>query len=338
MKKAVILGERQAGLVEVPDPKPVKDWVVVKVHATPMCTEYKTFVSGHKSDYLGHEAAGEVVDVSQPGRVQVGDRVVVMPFWPCGECALCVGGDYIYCQNAHDVETFTGSPEGKATYAQYLVKPDWILPKIPDDVSYELASLAVCGLGPSFGAFDAMDVDAFDTVLITGLGAVGLGAVVNAKFRGAFVIGVESIPYRVDRAKTLGVDVVIDPQDEDALAQVMDLTDGTGVDVALDCAGVVAAQRFCIDATRRRGQVTFVGECSDELPIRISPDMIRKGLTIRGSWHYNLSLYPKIMQVIQESPVIDKLISHVYPLSEVQQALELSASHQCAKIILQPWE
>lgn len=338
MKKAVILGERQSALVEVPDPKPVKDWVVVKVHATPMCTEYKAFVSGTKSDYLGHEAAGEVVDVAQPGRVQVGDRVVAMPFWPCGECPLCVSGDYIYCQNAHDVEAFTGSPEGKATYAQYLVKPDWILLKIPDDVSYELASLAICGLGPSFGAFDAMHIDAFDTVLITGLGAVGLGAVANAKFRGAFVIGVETIPYRVERAKMLGADIVIDPQDEQALAQVMDLTDGLGVDAAIDCAGVVAAQRFCIDATRRRGQVTFVGECSDELPIRVSPDLIRKGLTVRGSWHYNLSLYPKIMQVIQESPVIDKLISHVLTLSEVQQAFELSASHQCAKIILQPWE
>jgi L-iditol 2-dehydrogenase len=337
MKKAVILGERQAGLVDVPQPRAVKDWVVVKVHATPMCTEYKMFVAGRKSDYLGHEAAGEVVEVAQPGRVQVGDRVVVMPFWPCGECALCVAGDYIHCQNAHDVEAFTGSPEGKATYAQYLVKPDWILPKIPDDVSYELASLAVCGLGPSFGALDAMHVDAFDTVLITGLGAVGLGGVVNCKFRGAFVIGVESIPYRIDRAKMLGADVVIDPRDENALAQVMDLTDGLGVDAALDCAGVVAAQRFCIDAARRKGEVTFVGECSDELPIRVSPDMIRKGLTIRGSWHYNLSLYPKIMQVIQESPVIDKLISHVFPMSDVQQALELSASHQCAKIILQPW-
>lgn len=337
MEKAVILGERQAGLVKVPDPKPVRDWVVVKIHATPMCTEYKMFVSGRQTNYLGHEAAGEVVDVAQPGRVQVGDRVVVMPSWPCGKCALCVSGDYIHCQDGHDVEAFTGSPEGKATYAQYLVKPDWILPKIPDDVSYDLASLAVCGLGPSFGAFDAMGVDAFHTVLITGLGAVGLGAVVNAKFRGAFVIGVESIPYRVERAKMLGADVVLDPTDEQALSQVMDLTEGLGVDAALDCAGIVAAQRFCIDATRRRGQVSFVGECTDVLPIRVSPDMIRKGLTIRGSWHYNLRLYPKIMQVIQESPVIDKLISHVFPLREVQQAFELSASHQCAKIVLQPW-
>jgi threonine dehydrogenase-like Zn-dependent dehydrogenase len=66
--------------------------------------------------------------------------------------------------------------------------------------------------------------------------------------------------------------------------------------------------------------------------------MIRKGLALHGSWHYNLSLYPKVMQVIQESPVVDKLISHVMPMSQIQEALELSASHQCAKIILKPWE
>jgi threonine dehydrogenase-like Zn-dependent dehydrogenase len=183
-----------------------------------------------------------------------------------------------------------------------------------------------------------MGLDAFDTVLITGLGAVGLGAVVNAKFRGARVIGVESIPYRVERAKMLGADVVLDPGDAKALDKVKDLTNGIGVDRALDCAGVVAAQRFCIDATRRKGQVAFVGECGDDLKIKVSPDTIRKGLTIRGSWHYNLTLYPKIMQVIQESPVIDDLISHILPMSDIQKAFEISASHQCAKILLKPWE
>ena len=338
MKKVVILGERQAGLVETSIPQPKEDWALVKVHATPMCTEYKMFVAGHKAEFLGHEAAGEVVAVAQPGRVKVGDRVVVMPQWPCGQCELCVAGDYIHCEGDYDFEKFTGSQEGSATYAQYLLKPSWLLPKIPDGISYELASLALCGLGPSFGAFDAMGVDAFDTVLITGAGPVGLGAVVNAKFRGAKVIVSESIPYRGERAKMLGADVVINPHNDDGLEQVKALTGGRGVDKALDCAGVVPAQRFCIDATRRKGQVAFVGECNDELAIKVSPDMIRKGLTIRGSWHYNLSLFPRIMQVIQASPVIQYLISHVLPMSEIQKAFELSASHQCAKIILKPWE
>jgi len=338
MLKAAITGTRKAELVEVPAPHAKEDWALVKIHATPMCTEYKAFVAGHESAYLGHEAAGEVVEIAQPGHVEVGDRVVVMPQWPCGKCALCIAGDYIHCQNNYDYAAFAGTPEGRATYAQYLLKPSWLLCKIPEDMSYEMASLALCGLGPSFGAFEQMQVDAFDTVLITGLGAVGLGGVVNAKFRGAFVIGVESIPYRVERAKMLGADVVIDPTDETALEQVLRLTDGLGVGKALDCSGVVAAQRFCIDATRRKGEVTFVGECGEELGIRVSPDMIRKGLTIRGSWHYNLSLYPKIVQVIQESPVVDQLISHVLPMSQIQEAFELSASHQCAKIILKPWE
>jgi len=338
MLKAAITGTRKAELVEAPTPQAKEDWALVKVHATPMCTEYKAFIAGHESAYLGHEAAGEVVEVAQPGHVEVGDRVVVMPQWPCGKCALCIAGDYIHCQNSYDYAAFAGTPEGRATYAQYLLKPSWILCKIPEDMSYEMASLALCGLGPSFGALEQMQVDAFDTVLITGLGAVGLGGVVNAKFRGAFVIGVESIPYRVERAKMLGADVVLDPTDETALEQVMRLTDGLGVDRALDCSGVVAAQRFCIDATRRRGEVAFVGECGQELGIRVSPDMIRKGLTIRGSWHYNLSLYPKIVQVIQESPVVDQLISHVMPMSQIQEAFELSASHECAKIILNPWE
>ena len=337
MKKAVILGERRAALVEVPDPQPAEDWAVVKVHATPMCTEYKMFVAGRQAQYLGHEAVGEVVAVAQPGKVQVGDRVVVMPQYPCGRCALCVAGDYIHCQDSCDFEAFTGSREGSATYAQYLLKPGWILPRIPDGVPYDMASLALCALGPSFGAFEAMGVDAFDTVLITGAGPVGLGGVVNAKFRGARTIVVESIPYRVERAKMLGADVVLDPRDDAALQQIAALTDGRGVDKSLDCSGAVAAERFCIDATRHKGQVAYVGECGDELKIRVSPDMIRKGLTVRGSWHYNLTLYPQIMQVIQESPVVEHLISHRFPMSEIQQAMEVSASHQCAKIILDPW-
>ena len=339
MKKAVVSGQRKADLVEVPAPVARGNWALVKVHAAPMCTEYKMFVGGHKAEHLGHEAAGEVVAVDSPSScVKVGDRVVVMPLYPCGKCPLCVAGDYIHCEDAYDYAAYAGTPEGGATYVQYLLKPDRILPKIPDGVSYEKASLACCGLGPSFGAFDRMAVDAFDTVLITGLGPVGLGAVVNAKYRGARVIAVDSIPYRVEKARELDADAVLDPRDDAIVRKIRDLTGGRGVDKSLDCSGTVPAERLCIDATRWRGQVAYIGECGDEMPIRVSPDLIRKGLTIHGSWHYNLNLFPKIMQVIERSPVIDRLISHVLPMSRIQEAMELSASHECAKIILKPWE
>jgi threonine dehydrogenase-like Zn-dependent dehydrogenase len=261
-----------------------------------------------------------------------------MPLLGCGVCALCRAGDYIHCENtAPLVKEYMTGTEGRATYAQYLLKQDWLLPKIPDGVSYRHAALACCGIGPSFGAMERMGVDAFTTILITGLGPVGLGAVVNARFRGARVIAVESIPYRAERARQMGAEAVIDPRDQSALQQVLDRTEGRGVDCALECSGNVRAERFCIDATRRKGQIAYVGECYDELAIRISPDMIRKGLALIGSWHYNLNDYPKVMQVIQESPLIDLLISHTLPMSQIQHAFECSSSHESAKIILDPW-
>lgn len=337
MKKAIIVGPRRAEIIDVPMPKAKDDWAVVKIHSAPMCTEYKTFIKGNRDEFLGHEAAGEVVDVAQADPVKVGDRVVVMPGYPCGECDLCIAGDYIHCEHMRDVAQFTGEREGAATYAQYLVKPMRLLAKIPDGVSYDHASLACCGLGPSFGAFDLMAVDAFDTVLITGLGPVGIGAVINARFRGAKVIAVDALPYRANLAHEFGASAVVNPNDPDAEKQIKALTKGVGPDKAIDCAGVVSAHRLCIDSVRRKGKVAFVGECHDDTPLRISPDMIRKGITLIGSWHYNLNLTSKIMHVIQHSPLVPKLISHTFPLSDIQHAFEVSASPEHAKIILKPW-
>src|SRR6266851_3125191 len=90
MKVVGISGERQCGLEAKPVPKAAGEMVVVKILAAPMCTEYKLYTSGYLTDCLGHEAAGEVAEVAQQGRVRVGDRVVVMPQYPCGRCPLCL--------------------------------------------------------------------------------------------------------------------------------------------------------------------------------------------------------------------------------------------------------
>ena len=316
MKKAVILGERRAGLVEVPLPQPKEDWVLVRVCASALCTEYKSYLVGRELQLGGHEGVGEVAAVAQPGRVKVGDRVVILPQYPCGKCALCKSGDYVYCENNIDFEEYTGSKIGSGTFAQYILKPDWLLPPIPEGVSYVHATMAIDGIGASFGAFQAIDIGASDILLITGLGPVGLGAVVNACFRGTRVIGVEPVPWRRERALQMGAEVVFDPAEPDLVEKIRRLTEGRGVTCALDCSGKTQSQRLCIDAVRRRGRVAFVGESNDELVIRVSDDMIRKGLTVAGSWLYNLGDYPKVMQVIQESPLIDLLVSHVLPMSQ----------------------
>ncbi|MEM7034823.1 MAG: zinc-binding dehydrogenase [Chloroflexota bacterium] len=338
MLQAMISGKRQVDFQELPDPKPKADWALVKVHASALCTEYKAYVEGRKVPIMGHEGVGEVVEVAQPSDVSVGDRVVILPQYPCGKCALCMAGDYVYCEANYNFKDFNGSLSGSGTFAHYTLKPSWLLPKIPDDVSYAYATMAIDGIGASFGGFEAINVNSMDTVLVTGLGPVGLGAIANARFRNARVIGVEPAPWRANRALEMGATAVLNPSDPDVLQQIRDLTDGRGVDCAVDCSGRVEAERLCIDATRRRGRVAFVGESGADLTIKVSPDMIRKGLTIVGSWLYNRADYPKVMKVIRESPLIDLLISHEMPMSQIQDAFEILAKGESGKIVVNPWQ
>ena len=338
MKVVAITGKRACELVDKPNPKAAEDFVVVKIHSAPMCTEYKAYAAGHLADCLGHEAAGEVVEVAQPGRARVGDRVVVMPLYPCGKCPLCLAGEYIHCRNSVDPLKVCGCEAGTATYAQYCIKQDWLLLPIPDGVSYDHAAMACCGLGPTFGAMQRMDVGVFDTVLITGLGPVGLGGVINARYRGARVIGVDGNAWRADLARKLGAEAVIDPADKNALQDILDLTGGVGADKALDCSGAPEAQRLMIDALRRRGQAAFVGEGGD-LTITVSSDMIRKGITLHGQWHWNLADAPRMMRMVAESAdALDKLITHTFPMSRAGEAWELQLTARSGKVILHPWE
>lgn len=335
MKVVAITGKRECGLIDKPEPRVAENFAKVKILVSPMCTEYKDFAGGNKVDMLGHEAAGEVVEISQPGRVKPGDRVVVMPQYPCGTCDLCMAGDYIHCENCVDLRKICGTETGWATYAQYCIKQDWLLIPVSDKMSLEHASMACCGMGPSFGAMQNMAVSAGETVLVTGMGPVGLGAVINGVYRNARVIGVDANKYRAELAMKIGARAVLDPTDPDALRKIKDMTGGKGVDKAIDCTAVPAAQKFVIKATRRRGQVAFVGWGG-----RIEMDnMIPDGLTLRGSWHWNLRDAPKIMRTIADcASQIEVLITHQFPMTSVKEAFELQCTGNCGKVLLYPFE
>jgi L-iditol 2-dehydrogenase len=336
LKVVAITGPGEAQVVDRPDPVARDEFVVVRVDVTPMCTEYKAFRAGQRTDVLGHEAAGTVVEVARPGRVRVGDRVVAMPQSGCGRCPLCLRGDYIHCQAPPDPLAATGSAAGTATYGQYLLKQDWLLVPVPADLPLHHAAMACCGLGPTFAAMERMRVTAADTVLITGMGPVGLGGVVHAVARGARVLAVEGQPVRARLARALGATAVIDPADPHAREAILDLSGG-GPDQGLDCSGAAQAQRLLIDSVRRRGQVAFVGEAG-ELGLHVSRDLLRKGLTLHGVWHYNLGDAPRLMALIARlSDQLSRFITHTFPLAQVAAAWQLQARGDCGKVILDPW-
>jgi L-iditol 2-dehydrogenase len=259
-----------------------------------------------------------------------------MPQYPCGACELCHQGEFVYCEHSHDALAVTGNAHGTATYAETMIKQDWMLVPIPDDISTEHASMLNCALGPAFGALRRLGTTGLHTVLVTGLGPVGLGAVIMAKRCGARVIATDPSSFRAQLGRDLGADNVLDPADPEILAQIRGLTNGLGVDQVLECAGAVPAQRLAIDAVRRLGSVAFVGEAG-ELKIHVSNDLIRKGINVFGSWYYNLAETAPLMQIVPEiGPLLDRLVTHKFAMSEVETAFRLQADAKCGKVLLYP--
>ena len=337
MKQLVVTAKSQCGLEDIDDPQVAENYVKIKIYAAPLCTEFHRFLKGGTGPLGGHEAAGEVTDIGPAvTMVKTGDRIVVMPQSGCGVCDLCTSGDHIYCQNKKDPKAICGNETGTSTLAQYCVQQDWLLVPIPDDLSYDHSSMACCGFGPGFNAMQTMQVTASDTVLISGLGPVGLGTAAIALFRGARVLGLDMNPYRIGLARDLGVEAVIDPTGDGALEEIMDLTDGRGVPKSVECSSVDMAPDFLVKAAARRGQIATPGWGG---PMN-AKEINAKGLTVHGCWHWNHQRDTRAMMgtIRGAKSLLDKLITHTFPFSKVQEAMETRAGNQCGKIILHPWE
>ncbi len=326
--KQLVLGNKQARLEEAPQPRAEPGWVVVRTTVLPICgSDRGAFLTEGENRWAGHEGTGVVAETAPHSRLKPGDRVLISPQGGCETCELCRTGNYIYCPNSYPTSTH---------FAQYVKKRESILRILPNDISFEVGSLAGCALSPAFSALERMQVGAFDTVLVTGLGPVGLGAVAIASFRGARVLGTDPEPYRRELALTLGADEVLDPAAGDALAWVRKLTGGKGVSSAVECSGKPEAGRLCIDAAAVLGKVTFVGENSEGIAVSPSRDLIRKGLTVLGTWHMNLLDWPKVLCILRGKPEIKGIITHTFPFERAQEAFETFLTGKTGKVILKP--
>lgn len=299
-----------------------------------MCTEWQGWRAGTNSCELGHEAVGLVVDAAQSKRLKVGDRVIVMPHAGCGTCPACEAGEHIHCTEQRDLFAETGSSSGIGSYADYLLKPDYLLHKVSDDIETDHAAMAVCALGPSFTAMERMEVKVGDTVLVSGCGAVGLGAVVNARTIGARVIALEFHPFRAELARTLGAERVLDPRAPEIIDQVKALTGGYGADAGIETSNNPLAPPVVLEMIRARGRLSFV-TWSGELPVK---RITGKGLEIFGCWHWNHDRFGEaMMQRVRDArPLLDKLTTHRFGMDAVAEAFALQETGACGKVLLYP--
>ena len=336
MKTVVIEGKQKARIIDVPIPRSFDNYCVVRIKSAPMCTEYRKYKKGEPCINIGHEAAGEVFETPTSSKVKKGDRVIVMPQYPCGHCELCLQGDFIHCENTTDPLKNSGIEYGTGAFAEYIIKPDWLLLPIPDDISYDEAAMACCGLGPAFDAAHQLNAGAKDTILVTGLGPVGLGAVICCTLRGSHVIGVSRNEYRRELALQIGAESVADPDSPGIIEKILELTNGKGVDKVIECTGDASYQQLAIKTATRKGHVAFIGE-SQALTLDVSNDLLRKGLKLHGIWHWNINNYHQMIDTIRASKQkIRKLITHTFSLENVEEAFRVQLTANCGKVILRP--
>ncbi|MEY9853203.1 L-iditol 2-dehydrogenase [Leifsonia sp. EB41] len=333
MRAAAITGPGAVEIVDRPQPHGLDDLVVVQILVAPMCTEFKSRQSGDVSDSLGHEAAGVVVDAGSSTRVEVGDRVVVMPGNACGTCRYCIAGEHIHCPFQRDVLTESAQTYGTATYAEYVLKPDWLLVPVPDDVSLIHASAACCLLGPSFNASQRMNVSASDTLLVAGCGPVGLGAIINGVTRNADVLALEVNPWRAELARTLGA-TVFDPTADGVVEQILDATGGWGVTASIETSGVCSNPALLASVSARRAGLSVVAWGLD---IALPP-IVPLGLDIHGVWHWKHQTdgWRMIETIRKSTDLLDTAITHSFPLDQVSDAMDVQDSGRCGKVVLFP--
>jgi threonine dehydrogenase-like Zn-dependent dehydrogenase len=361
---AVRTGPGKTELRELAMPDVPQDGALLKVEVAGICgTDVKMYAKPPFADpvIMGHENVGVIVKagpafVERKG-VAEGDRIFVEHYVPCFKCEWCHLGEYRHCE-ATDWRTnpdarrygYTSSEKPYhlwGGFAQYLYLP-WnaVIHKVPDTVSAELAGLVTpLSNGIEWALFDG-GVGYNSTVLIQGPGQQGLSQVVACKQAGAAVIivtGTSRDAARLDLAKTLGADLVIDVQTEDALERVMAATGGKGVDVVLDCtAGAgVAPVLLGIDALKRRaGTLLIQGELAafPDFPVK---KVTEKAITIKSArGHSYRSCELALAQLASRRFPLERLATHTFGLDEVDRAIRYVGGEGDEGVIhvsLLPW-
>jgi len=252
-------------------------------------------------------------------QARVGQRAMNHHYAGCGVCKhcrtgwaqMCLEGSIVYGANGH------------GGHARYMKAPAYTVVPLADELSFEAGAAISCGTGTAFGALRRLNLAGRDTIAIFGQGPVGLSATMLAKAMGARVITVDVSPERLGLSESFGADVTIDPKANDPIAAIKDLTHGEGTDLALDCSASPDARIAAVRSTRVWGTVCFVGE-GNNVTIDVSPDMIRKQLTILASWTFNTVGQADCARFIADRKVpVDRVFTHRFSLDQAEEAYQL---------------
>lgn len=331
MKAIKFTGNKGLEIIEILKPRPEYGQVIIKVMVSGICrTDIEMLYEKTKSTDLigGHEVSGVIEEVNNTMIFKKGDRVILNCHWTCGVCNHCKKGDLIFC---NDLKTL--GYEFNGGYAEYLVAPESILRALPEDISFEAGIIAGDALGTAYHGAKKAGIKKNSKVGIIGLGPVGLMAVASAKYLGGKVFAFDIIPKRLEMAKELGADIIINPQVANFEEKVKKETKGKGLDIVIDCSGNSEAINEGLKALKVRGKFIMIGVCT-QLVVNAYDLISAKEIELIGSRNYHDSELEEIFNIIRENTQIEKIITHKFNIEQAKEAFKLAEERKGLKIIL----
>ncbi|MDH5202728.1 MAG: alcohol dehydrogenase catalytic domain-containing protein [Nitrospirota bacterium] len=275
---------------------------------------------------LGHEPAGEIVEVGEKvTSFKTGDRVFVHHHAPCLTCKFCKRGDYVQCETWKNTKIIPGGISEYILIPQINLENDAL--KLPDNVSYENGSL----IEPTACVVKALkraNMRHGDTVLVIGLGVMGqLNILLARKYGAGKIIGADMVPFRLEKAKHFGADVVIDVSKYNHINTLKELTDGAMADIVIIGPNSVDAMRLGIASVGAGGSVLFFTPAKHGEQLIIEPnELYFRDINIITSYSCGPTDTVEALNIIEEGTVrAEKLVTHRFPIEKTAEAFRLTA-------------
>lgn len=342
MKAAYLPGNSTVVFKDVEIPEPGHGEVLIKMKSSTICgsdiraiyrEHFGKGPEGYQDKICGHEPCGQIVKAG-PGlrRFKEGDRVVVYHISGCGVCNDCRRGYMISC-TSHYRRAYGWQRDGGM--AEYLLAEEKDLVLLPDSLTYTDGAQVACGFGTVYEGLEKIGISGNDAVLVVGLGPVGLAACMLAKAMGAqTIIGVDTVQERIDIAVEKGLADHAFLSDNEALAKIMEITNGNGVEKAVDCSGHTLGRQLSIRGTRKWGKIVFIGE-GGTVEFNPSPDIIHEQKTIYGSWVTNIWRMEELVErIVRWGIHPEELVTNRFPLEKAPEAYALMAEGKCGKVAI----
>lgn len=360
IRAATTIGRLKTEIREYPFPEIPPDGGLLRVEAAGVCgSDWHAYNADRPARIMGHENIGTIHRLgplaARRWGLREGDRVALEEYLPCGHCGLCRSGEFRLCEQTESRRPgalrYGTTPVSEAPglwggYSQFqFLHPDSVFHPVPEGVPAELAALCLpLGNGIQWACFEG-GIGPGKTILVQGPGQQGLACVVAARAAGAgriLVSGLQRDAERLDAAKALGADEVIDVERDDLEACVRDITGGRGVDLSIDTAGAPGTLAAAVRLTRKAGTVLFAA-----VPAGASPDfplneLLARRLTLRPCRGHSFAAVELALEYIASGRFpLRRMATHRFGLNEVDLAVRSvggCGAPGAIHVTVLPWE